>query len=196
MATAAKKKTEEERTDELLDAVAPPVRKRPQTIKASPDSPWAGFEKTYTQQKFSFFAKLEFVKIVAKAIQDTLDANTGLNFSQVTGVRKAEDLKQQENIVKAFLSIAQYAPDLITDTYMLALNVPAHEREIVKTIFNDPWDEETETGGLSDDDGLAVLDLFFDQNAKVMRDFFFERVPAILRKAQTTIFPDPDPTQG
>jgi hypothetical protein len=40
-----------------------------------------------------------------------------------------------------------------------------------------------EQGGLSDDDGLMILQTFFDQNTEAMESFFAQKIPALFKRA-------------
>lgn len=188
--------TEAEKVDELIDAVAPPVKKREQRIAGGPGSPFEGFDKTYTQQKLSFFGKLEFVRLSSRAISKAMTASDGeeaVNLTDLIGVQSAQDITSADVFIRAIARLAEFAPEIVKDIYMISLNVPAHEREIVAAILDEPFDDETQTGGLSDDDGFAIMETFVAQNARVMRDFFREKLPQIAEQVRKAVEPDPTP---
>lgn len=190
MATTTKvEKSEEEKVDELIDAVAPPVKRREQRITASDGSPFEGFDRTYVQQKLSFFAKLEFIRLVSRAINRAMgkdESGDAIDLGALLG-GVSGDATQTELFIMAVTRLAEYAPEIIKDIYMISLNVPAHERPIVAAIFDEPYDEDAQTGGLSDEDGLAILETFVAQNGKVMRDFYLTEMPKLGSQIQEAL---------
>lgn len=189
--------TEAQKVDELIESAAPIMKRREQRIAAGPDSPWPDFDKTYTQQKLSFFGKLEFVRLISKAVDAAIsnhDGSTGIRIADLIGVNSFEDIQRADVFIQAIVRLTAHAPDLIKDIYLISLNVPGHERPIVASIFDEAHDEETGQGGLSDDDGFAIMETFIAQNARVMRDFYQEKVMAIVTMVQEALAPPLDPT--
>jgi hypothetical protein len=183
MATTSKKteQTEEEKVDDLIEAVASPIKRREQIVRAGAESPYAGFERTYVQQKLSFFGKLEFIRLASRAINKAMgkgEDGEAVDLGALMNGFGGEGT-QAEMFIMAVTRLAEFAPEIIKDIYMISLNVPAHERPVVAAIFDEPYDEDTETGGLSDEDGIEILKTFVEQNGRVMRDFFLTEMPKI-----------------
>lgn len=187
---------EGEKVDALIDAVTVP-KKREQTITAGPDSPYFGFTKTYTQQKLSFFGKLEFLRLASTALNKAMGSENGdtLDLAALTAGMNG-GATQAEMFIRAISRLAEFAPGIVKDIYLISLNVPkGSERDVVEAIFDEPYDEETNTGGLSDEDGFAILNTFVAQNGRVMRDFYLDEMPKV-GKALQEAMSDPTSTSA
>lgn len=188
--------TEADKVDDLL-AAAKVTSKRPQLIKAGPDSPFAGFEKTYTQQRLSFFGKLEFVRLVSKALDAAVSKSgdrEGIKLTDLMGVDSMNELATADIFITAMLRLGEHSKTMLKDIYMISLNVPEHERIVVANILDEPYDEETGSGGLSDEDGIAITETFVAQNVRVMLDFYREKVPVLIKQVQEAMTPPDDQT--
>lgn len=179
--------SEQERVDELIETVQPSAAIRSQRIFVNdPTSPYNGFDKTYVQKPLSFFGKTEFVRIVGKAIDAALSGEDGTSVTQLIGVGSLNDLSQADVFIKALARLAEYAPDLLKSAYMISLGVPRHERDVVSAILDMPQDDEA-GGGLSDDDGFAIMETFVAQNAKALSDFFTVRLRKIVEETTAAV---------
>lgn len=167
--------TEEEKVDDLVTSTnevkAPKVRE--QHLK------YLDFEKTYKQSKLSFFGKLELSRIVGKALGQAAEGGLGLR-----ELAQDANLNNVDGIMKVFASVAEHVPDLWLNIYMLALGVTDIEKPLVKEILTQSHDEETGEGGLSDEDGIAIMETFIDQNGKALRDFFRDALPKLWTRFQ------------
>lgn len=181
--------TEAEKVDELIETVAPVAALREQRILAPADSQFAGFDKTYVQKPLSFFGKTEFVRVVGKGVDTALgEGGGGLSITSLFGnIGSISDLSSTDVFVKLIARLAENAPELLKDAYMISLGVPRHERMIVSEIFDMPHDPDTGAGGLSDDDGFAILDTFVAQNAKTLTDFFAVRLRKTVKDVQEIV---------
>jgi hypothetical protein len=102
-------------------------------------------------------------------------------FGQRGGTLSMGDLRDADVFVKAIAKLMVYAPDLLEESYCIWLNVARGDRTFVKSVMRQPEEE----GGLSDDDGLMVIQTFIDQNLDAMESFFTERVPKLVKRIQS-----------
>lgn len=179
--------TEAEKVDDLIETVAPSAAVREQRIFVLDDtSPYNGFDRTYTQKPLSFFGKTEFVRLIGRAIDNALSGDDGVSITQLVGVGNLNDLTTTDVFIKALARLAEYAPDLLKQSYMISLGVPRHERDVVSNILDMSNDPES-GGGLSDDDGFAIMETFVAQNAKTLADFFTVRLRKIVEQTTAAV---------
>jgi hypothetical protein len=142
------------------------------------------YEFTFQQKPLTFFGKLDFFAVLGRALDRAMTGPTGISVGDLLDTPERsgnliEDVKDADTFVRGVAKLISYAPEIVGDLYCTILNVPRGQREIVKEIFE--LDEEK--GGLSDADGAAILDTFFDQNWEVLRDFFKEQIAPLAEKA-------------
>lgn len=147
-----------------------------------------GNEVSYVQKPLSFFGKIEVFSVLGSALDKAMSGPDGLTLNDVfegptEGGISAQRFRDADTFVKGVAKLVQYAPDLLEDLYTIFLGVPRGERELVKFVMVRPADE----GGLSDEDGLGILDTFVDQNWDVMLDFFTSRVMPLVNKVSTKV---------
>lgn len=186
MSTAA---TSEEKTEELIDALTEKAAPREQRIAFKDDALQIDFDKTYVQQPLSFFGKLEFGKLVGGALKEVVGGEDGVSVDDVFGLSgaTAQDMSNADFMLRAIMQLSVHVPDLLKDIFMLSLNVPKYEQPIIDVILDQPHDDKTGFGGLSDEDGIAILNTFVAQNAKAIADFFRVQVPALVKSVQESI---------
>lgn len=174
--------------DALLEGIQPSVQQREQRIAGPPGTIYDGFDATYVQRKLSFFGKLDFVRVVSKAVNDALQEDSSITLKQLAGLGSMEELNLStaDIYLRMMVGVASHVPQLFKDIYMIALAVPAHDRNVVSQIMELPAEDDG-TGGLSDDDGMAILTTFIDQNSKVMADFFREQGPKLVKQISEAI---------
>lgn len=160
--------TDAEAAEALAEAIESSSTPREQRIIGPDDSPWPGFDKTYTQTPLKFFPKIEFMKLVVDAIKDVMGED-GMSLGELMGVRSVDDITGADVIMQGVLGLASESPDLLKNIYMLALNVPKRDREIVYDLLD----------YLDDDDGEAIITTFVEQNTAVLWSFFRERAPKV-----------------
>ena len=139
-----------------------------------------GEQRTYTQKPLSFFGKMDFYALVGQTIDEamssgmSLDALIGDSSGLGTSLTAA-NFTEADSIVATIGKLAHYAPELLIDSYCIWLNVPMNERQWFKLTVVKPVDE----GGLSDEDGLDIINVFIAQNAEAMENFFTKQLPLV-----------------
>jgi hypothetical protein len=167
----------EDDLDEQVEAIEPRYDAREWIIKDDQ----ADFMRVYIQKPLSFSGKLQVTALLTKTLKKAMD--DGLS---VDGVMQTVDDATGDDFgsfVQSIITLVEYAPDLVADLSCLSLHVPTGEREWVKSMWNRPEDE----GGLSDNDGIEMIEIFVDQNVKALKDFFAERIPKLFRRVTSRL---------
>lgn len=165
--------------EEFMDTVRPPTKVREQRIAGLEGSEFEKFDKIYEQRRLSFFGKLEFTRTVKRFLDD--DERLAELIAQL---RASDNDERISALVQLVLTMVEQGPETAKQIFMQALNVPEQDRWIVSGILDQPHDDDTGQGGLNDDDAMAIIETFVDQNAKAMRDLFFDRMRQLGERVQ------------
>lgn len=160
-----------------------PAKSRLQVIGLGADA------RAYEQKPLGIVGKMRLFQVLADAFNQayrddggrTIGALFGVDATQWDGESESINLGDLTGGVDFFaglMKLAQYAPDLVLDVYCIALRVPTHEWAWTKEVMERPVDE----GGLSDDDGIAILETFIDQNGEALKSFFVEKLMPLVAK--------------
>src|SRR5574341_1046815 len=130
---------------------------------------------TFVQKPLSFIGKIEFFAVLGRALDRAMSGPDGLSLAELFDelpddpeLFRLQDLKEQNTLVHGLAKLIAFAPEILVDLYCVALAVPKGRRTTVKQVMEMPEAE----GGLSDKDGIAILDTFLEQNWEVLVDFF------------------------
>lgn len=164
---------------ESTDVLVPNVENRIVTIGVEP------YVQTYIQRPLSFFQKLEVFSVLGGALDKSMSGPDGLTLSEVFETQKEDqrNLRDADTFVKAIIKLVQYAPDLLANLYVVILGVPRGERALITELMIAPREE----GGLSDEDGLGILETFVEQNWDVMVDFFTSKITPLYQKINSKV---------
>lgn len=135
----------------------------------------------YVQKPLSFFGKIELFGLLGQTVDKALSG--GLTVADVLDEIPENGADNSEDFIRTIAKLVTYAPDFLLDLYVIALGVPKGDRQYVKTVFELQEDE----GGLSDDQGIQILETFVDQNWKLLVDFFTERIVPMFNKMTTQV---------
>lgn len=132
-------------------------------------------EWTFSQKPLTFFGKMELFSVLGAALEKAL---TDVSLTEILDVPLSTnttvgDFSDTDSFLKAIATLAQYAPDFLKDVYLITLNVPRDQRLAAGEALENE---------LTDDQGFQILEVFVDQNWKVMVDFFSERISPLLQK--------------
>lgn len=170
-----KKATEQvEEQKELLDVIEPDKSHQTWTIGVAPNV------FTYTQKPLSYFAKMEFYALLADALDKAMDGDEKISIS---GMIAAGDLSFQDpdSFMRILVKLVRFVPDFFEEAYCIFLAVPRGDRHLIKELMRAPVDE----GGISDDDGLMIVQTFIDQNLDAIEEFFTGRVPKLGKRVRS-----------
>lgn len=134
---------------------------------------------TCKQRPLSFFGKIELFALLGGAVENALKEG-GLSVAEFLGDTPDNigQLGEADNFVQTIARFVQYAPEFLLDLYVIALGVPKGEREYVKAVMELHEDD----GGLSDDQGMEILQVFLDQNWTALLDFFKEKIVPLVSR--------------
>lgn len=167
----------------LSEAVDPRTIVREQRVAGPKGTEYENFDRTYTQRRLSSFPRLEFIRVVSRAVNE-VTATGDVSVSQFADdVAGGVGLESADIMIRLFSKLAITAPETIGEILMLSLGVPNHEKLVVQEIWAMPEDQEG-TGGLSDEDMEALISTFIDQNAEAIDGFFRKTLPGLVARTQ------------
>lgn len=142
----------------------------------------------YVQKPLTFMAKMEFFSLVGEVLDRAMSGPNALQlgnlFSTPTGIRggdlSPESFREADTFVQAIGKLVQYSPDFLQKSYAIWLGVKPYEREVFYELISAPEDE----GGLTDDQGFEILEVFVDQNWKAIEGFFSERIVKLRERVE------------
>lgn len=169
----------EKTAEDVLEALDPKYTAKEWTVRDNYNGEL--MERTYTQRPLSFIGKLEFFGLLGSALQNAMKDGVGLNeVMKMQQTMTAEDSSFDE-ILAVIAQLAQHVPDLVLDSYCSSMAVPQGERPWVK----DVWSKSEAEGGLSDEDGIEILEIFVEQNTEALKDFFDKKLRKVGDRMKT-----------
>jgi hypothetical protein len=167
--------------EDLLDIIQP--KSEPKTWKIASQ----GFEREYVQRELSFIGKMQWFSLVGEVLEKAMSGDNALSLNNLLTTPEArgqsltmQDFRDADTFVQAVGKLLVYAPDFLEKSFCIWLGVPDYEQEVVKQIMASPTTE----GGLSDDQGLEIIEIFIDQNYGAIEGFFREKVAALQKRVQ------------
>lgn len=172
-------KQEAAEEEDVLDILTP--KAEPKTWVIGKDD----YERTYVQKPLSFIAKMQWFSLVGDVLDRALSGPDGMSlgnlFSAPGGQIAPQDFREADTFVQAVGKLLSVAPDFLVNSYCIWLNVPDYERPTVAEIMMLPPDE----GGLSDEQGMEIIEVFIDQNYEALDSFFRESLGRLQRRVQS-----------
>lgn len=123
---------------------------------------------TYTQKPMSFFRKIEFVSLLGDAVDKLSTNENPINLAVVFSGEATID-----NFVAVIAKVAAEVPETLQEAYCIFLDVPKGERA---------WAKDRMENQLTDVDGFAIMDLFVEQNAEGLMDFFGTKGQGLIKR--------------
>ena len=165
--------------EDVVEILEPKID--PKTWKIGKDD----YERVYVQRPLSFMAKMQWFSLVGDVLDKALSGETRMSLNSLftapatgrDGTLSLADFRDADTFMQALGKLLSYAPEFLLDSYVIWLGVPAHERPLVKQIMLLTEQE----GGLSDEQGIEIIEIFIDQNYDALDAFFRQRI-AELRK--------------
>lgn len=140
----------------------------------------------YTQRPLSYFAKMQWFSLVGDVVQKTLSGQDGVSINNLLsapgrpGELSMADFRDADTFVQAVGKLLVAAPDFLVRSYCIWLGVPDYQREIVSDAMAAP----PELGGLTDEQGIEIIEVFIDQNYQALDDFFREGLGGLFNRVQ------------
>lgn len=173
--------------EDVIDTIEPKAEPKSWTLKQIDDKGKVVEDRTYVQRPLSFFAKMQWFSLVGEVIDKSISGDDGLRLSSLFELpgggrtMSASDFRDADTFVQGVGKILVHAPDFLEKSYCIWLNVPDYEREWAKAVMAEPKDN----GGLSDDDGLEIIEIFIDQNWESLESFFREKIASLRDRIQS-----------
>jgi hypothetical protein len=136
---------------------------------------------TLVQKPLSFFQKMEVFSVLGNALDRAMSGPDGLRIGDLfDGPEElsVSNFSEGDTFFKAIFKLVAYAPEILLDLYTVLLGVPRGSREYIKPVL------ESE---LPDEDGIAILNTFIDQNWDVMVDFFTVQIRPLIEKVSSKV---------
>jgi hypothetical protein len=163
---------------EVLDALVP--RGEPRLWKLGPNG-----ELEFVQRPLSFIAKMQWFALVGDVLDRALSGENGMSVNSLfsapqrpDGSFSVDDFKDADTFIQAIGKLLSYAPDFLTKSYCIWLGVPDYQRDVVGRIMAMPPEE----GGLTDEQGVEIIEIFIDQNYEAIDRFFRELVAGLQKR--------------
>lgn len=162
---------EQAKARDELEAIQPTAEPREWTLGHGEVS------RTYVQKPLGLMSKLRFFSLLGETIRKVTIVGgegtlTDIIQGQQLGQRGRDLLSGDMADAESFLTLASsfviYVPDFLEEAYCIILKVPLEQRPWAKLMM----DADPDEGGLSDEDGFAIINTFVAQNWDALRDFF------------------------
>lgn len=170
-----------EETEDVLDVLQP--RAEQKTWKFGPE----GMQQTYVQKPLSFIGKMQWFSLIGEVLDRAMGGDNPLTVGNLLsgpgmrgGALNPSDFRDADTFVHAVGKLVRYAPDFLLDSFCIWLNVPSHEHELAKHLMQ----QSPEEGGLSDEDGLEIIERFIDQNYDAIDSFFRDKLGLLQKRVQ------------
>jgi hypothetical protein len=166
--------------EDVVDVLRP--KAEPKTWTIGKDD----YERTYVQRPLSFIQKMQWFSLVGEVLDRALSGENSMSLNSLfsapggRGQLSMQDFRDADTFVQAVGKLLSYMPDFIEKSYCIWLGVPDYEREITKNIMAMP----AEDGGLTDDQGMEIIEIFIDQNYDALDGFFRERLGRLRDRVQ------------
>lgn len=170
---------EQPEVDDVVDILVPKVE--PKEWKIGPDD----MPLVYIQRPLSFIQKMQWFSLVGDVLDKSMSGEDGISVNEIltapgdprTGL-SMDDFRDADTFVRAVGKLIVHAPEFLLDSYCVWLAVPTHQRGLVKEVMAMHESE----GGLSDDQGLEIIEVFIDQNFDALADFFGGKIATLQRR--------------
>lgn len=143
------------------------------------------YQRTYVQRKLSFMGKMEWFSLVGDVLDKALSGENKMSMNGLLsapagrdGTLSMSDFMDADTFMQALGKLLSYAPEFLLNSYVIWLGVPDREKDLAKQILALP----EEDGGLTDEQGIEIIEIFIDQNYDALDDFFRERLGRLRRR--------------
>lgn len=180
---------DEKTVEEFLDEIEPSAAVREWIVRDLHEGAPI-YERMYVQRPLSYFGKIEIFGLLGATLDKAMKDGMSVDSVMEVGDVFSGQATNIDSFIGGIARLAMYAPDLLMELYCIALGVPRGEREWVKSV----WERSAVEGGLSDDDGIMILQVFVQQNGEALRDFFTQKMPDAVKGLATVFMDKPKPS--
>ena len=184
--------------EEAMEILEPLVEAKRWVIGKPPEEGGKSTEYgVYTQMPLGYMARNRMFSLIGRTMSAAIKATGGSvgGMEDVFGAgggtlvergRRlgSRDFQDASQFFTLAMELVGYAPDFLADFYAIALDIPVGgERAWFREVIEQPYRPDDDKWGLSEDDGIEMIEIFIDQNYEDIRRFFTERLPRIGRRA-------------
>ena len=183
--------------EEAMEILEPKVEAKRWVIGKPPEKGGKNTEySVYTQMPLGYMARNRMFSLIGRTMSAAIKATGGSvgGMEDVFGAgggtliergRRlgARDFQDASQFFTLAMELVGYVPDFLDDFYAIALEVPIGERGWFREVIEQPHRPDDDKWGLSEDDGLEMIEIFIDQNYEDIRRFFTEKLPRIGKRA-------------
>lgn len=162
--------------------------------KGGKNGEWA----RYDQKELGYFARMRFFALLAGAIGKALEGEqTVEDLLKDAGVVQqrgagnislgnlsATDLSDLSGVLPVVFRLLEASPDFLLHAYCILLNIPGTQRPWARVIMEQRYDPDDDQWGLTDDQGIEIIQLAIAQNYEPIREFFTGKLPRIAAVAR------------
>jgi hypothetical protein len=146
--------------------------------------------REYVQRQLSFIGKMQWFALVGDVLDRALSGPSGMSLNSFFNAPQAregslsmEDFRDADTFVQAVGKLLAVAPDFLLKSYCIWLAVPDYEQDLAITLMKMPEQD----GGLTDDAGMEIIEIFIDQNYEALHNFFTKRLGQLQKRVQARI---------
>lgn len=186
-----------EEAEEAMEILEPLVDAKRWVIGKPPEQGGKNTEySVYTQMPLGYMARNRMFSLIGRTMSAAIKSTGGSvgGMEDVFGAgggtlmergRRlgARDFQDASQFFTLAMELVGYAPDFLSDFYSIALEVPIGERGWFREVIEQPYRPDDDKWGLSEDDGIEMIEIFIDQNYEDIRRFFTEKLPRITQRA-------------
>lgn len=148
-------------------------------------------KREYVQRPLSYIGKMHWFSLVGEVIERDLGGPDGISVNSLLfsarqgtgGALTIEDFRDADTFIQAVGKILRVAPRFLLDSYCIWLQVPDYEWDLAQRLMSLPPEE----GGLTDEDGLEMIEIFIDQNYDALYDFFTKHLRKLQKRVKARI---------
>jgi len=141
------------------------------------------YSRAFVQRPLSFIAKMQWFSLIGEVLDKAMSGDDRLSINNLFdapstgrgGRLTVEDFRDADTFVQAVGKLLVHAPDFLTKSYCIWLSVPDYERDYVKQLMELPPEE----GGLTDEQGVQIIETFIDQNYEALDSFFRDKLAGL-----------------
>lgn len=145
----------------------------------------------YYQRPLGYIARMRLMALLAKTVTKAIEGGSTLEdlISEAQGLRgrklTTEDLQDVGSVLPVVLRLVADVPDFLLDAYCILLDIPTGgERVWAKQVMEQPYLPDAGKWGLTDDQGVEIIEIALDQNYEPIREFFVGKLPRIAQRVR------------
>lgn len=145
------------------------------------------------QRPLGYMAKMRFFSLLSDTITKALEGGTTIDdlLSEAGVVRSRggqfsmADFGEVASIMPVAMRLVTFSPDFLLNAYCILLDIPGHQRPWARAVMEQSYYPEGEKWGLTDDQGVEIIEIAIEQNYEKMREFFVGKLPRVVARVRS-----------